>query len=158
MTFLARPSDTLWSFLKASHGVDAWCERWYQYGQLAMALEMITLIKSVEYLPVVTDVGRAEITSAMQTLIEDMGLSDLAWEMYERLGEWRRVSFVRDERAELVPEGSADADGLGVGDPQGSPAVNASALLALRRVTSQLHELGEQRSERRSQDGTANDE
>lgn len=96
MTFISRPSDTLWAYLREERAPGS--RRWYEYGQLAMALEVVTLIKVVESLPVVGEVGRQETVSALQTLLVDTGLSDYAWQVYDELGKWRRVKFLETER------------------------------------------------------------
>jgi len=66
---------------------------WFELGISAMALQIVTWIKTLERLPVTTDVGRQEAIVAMQTLLNELGLWDSAIEVYEKLAEWRRPKF-----------------------------------------------------------------
>src|SRR5262245_54266654 len=66
---------------------------WYRYGQLSIGLEIVTQIKSLESLPVVSELGRQEAVSALTSLLMDMDLYDDSVNLYERLSETRRLSF-----------------------------------------------------------------
>lgn len=75
--------------------------RSFELGQLAMALEIVTLIRSLEALPVVSDLGRQEAITALHTLLVEQGIEDLAYEWYDFLSASRRPRFV----PEHVPRG-----------------------------------------------------
>lgn len=114
VNYMANPSQVLFEYLQQLPGKDpggSW-KRWWEYGQLAISLEMVTLIKNLEELPVATDIGRQETISALHTLLQQMGLDVLAWTMYDQLCEWRRPKFVADahELPELEPRENVAAD------------------------------------------------
>lgn len=90
MTFIARPSSLFKRYVRSTGSLDLGS---YQMGMMAMALEIITQIKMLEEIKVMDDFSRAEAVSALQTLLTDCGLSDPAYEMYERLNEWRALKF-----------------------------------------------------------------
>lgn len=136
MNYMANPSQVLFEYLERLPGKDpagGW-KKWWEYGQLAMALEMVTLIKNLEELPVATDIGRQETISALHTLLQGMGLDVLAWETYDQLCEWRRPKFVADDGVRPEPEPSEsgvvvrplpqDLPG-GVSFPRGEPVTRA---------------------------------
>src|SRR5690242_2606658 len=61
-------------------------------------MEIVTQIKCLEELrAIATDLGRAEAVSALETLLQDCGLQDAAYQMYERLSEWRRPKFYAEQ-------------------------------------------------------------
>jgi len=108
MVFIANPTEVLLSWMKAT-GV----RPDFRYGQLAMALEIITAIQVLEQVPTVEPLQRETAISAMLTLLTDQGMRDSAYEAYEMLGEWRAVKF----RPVALPHERALSDG-GVADAQ----------------------------------------
>jgi hypothetical protein len=91
--FMSEPSKVLKECIQLSRS----SESAFQIGMLGMALEIISRIKLLESLPVTTEVGRQEAIVCLQTLLTEVGISDLAYDWYERLSEWRRPKFVSDE-------------------------------------------------------------
>ena len=83
--FIARPTEVYRQYLEywASNGREG---NWWEEGRLAMALEIITVRKSLRSMGV-TD------TSVLDSLLVDQGLFDQAEELYEVLNEWRRPRF-----------------------------------------------------------------
>lgn len=67
----------------------------FRYGQLALGLEVVSLIRTLESIPVVNDAERQGTIATLHTLLREQGLEN-AYEAYEMLAEWRRVKFVRD--------------------------------------------------------------
>jgi hypothetical protein len=79
------------AYLKSTGRID---ELGFQLGRMSMALEIITQIKALEELrAIASDLGRAEAVSALDTLLLDCGMRDVAYEMYEKLNGWRRPAF-----------------------------------------------------------------
>lgn len=62
----------------------------FEAGMLAMALELITVVKTEESLPT----AHEETISTVYTLLSGMGLDEIATEWYERLNDWRKPTFV----------------------------------------------------------------
>lgn len=89
MSFMSEPAKVFKAYLRGTASEDMW----YQYGMLAMSLEMITRIKVLEELPVTTEVGRQEAITVLHTMLTEMDISELAWEWYEKLDEWRKPKF-----------------------------------------------------------------
>lgn len=115
VNFMKDPSRVLKAYLDSSPGrpVDSLD---YHVGRLSMALEIITQIKALEELPVMSDSARAQAVTALDTLLQDCGLRDVGYEWYDKLCEWRRVSLLPLPvvPSERVPAGIAavvDADG-----------------------------------------------
>jgi hypothetical protein len=63
----------------------------FQLGRLAMALEMITSIRSIEDIPVLDEPAKAAVVSAFETLLVEQQIADMAYEMYDHLSRWRRI-------------------------------------------------------------------
>jgi len=95
-----RPSEVFKLYLSGKVNTD---KDSYQYGMLAMALEIVTVIKTLEALPVTSVGTREESISVLHTLLQETGLDIYAYEWYERLDDWRRPKFVPD--AELPHSG-----------------------------------------------------
>lgn len=89
--FIKDPSKVLWQYLQTKRR--PMVRELYEYGKLAMALEIITVVKTLDSLPVISELGRQETVSVLQTLLTDMGLDELAYDVYEQLNEWRRPKF-----------------------------------------------------------------
>lgn len=86
----------------------------FQFGRRAMALELITVYRTLEALDDgdVMHLGIPEALSLIQTLLIDQGLWDSANELYDELCEWRRVRLEPvDEpaRVGLASDASAPA-------------------------------------------------
>lgn len=72
----------------------------YDYGMLGMALEILTVIKTIEELPVIDQGARSETVSVLYTLLSDLELLEVAEDAYARLAEVRRVRFVAEPEVE----------------------------------------------------------
>lgn len=91
MTFIARPSHVFKQYVRSTGRLD---NTSYHMGMMALALEIITQIKVLEEMRyIASDLGREEAVSALQTLLKDCGIHDVAYEMYDRLAEWRKPKF-----------------------------------------------------------------
>jgi hypothetical protein len=66
----------------------------FKHGQLAVGLEIVSLIRTLESFPVVNDAEKEGTIACLHTLLREQGLEN-AYEAYEVLAEWRRVKFVR---------------------------------------------------------------
>lgn len=95
--FMSRPAKVFTAYIQLSRE----SEGAFQLGMLGMALEIITRIKVLESLPVTTEVGRQEAITVLQTMLTELGISDYAYEWYERLSEWRRPKFQPDASSRL---------------------------------------------------------
>jgi hypothetical protein len=91
LSYIMRPSEVFKLYLSEKMSVP---EDAIQYGMLAMALEIVTVIKTLEALPTTAVGTREETISVLHTLLRDVGLDLYAYEWYERLNDWRRPSFV----------------------------------------------------------------
>jgi hypothetical protein len=143
-TFILRPSDIFAKFLHL-RGSD---ELHYQCGMLAMALEILTLIKTFEALPAVSQQAREETVSSLRTLLVDLDLDDHAEVWYERLNEWRKpkllpvadvpdellhgdaavalVSSLRSSLPASVPASPAESEPRKLGSPVGPGTYQSS--------------------------------
>ena len=93
LDFIADPSELFIEYLNSTGTTPRQLD--YQLGQMSMALEIITQIKTLEELkPLTSDTGRAEAVGALVTLLTDCGMLEVAYEMYSKLNQWRRHSFV----------------------------------------------------------------
>lgn len=109
MTFIARPSHVFKQYVRSTGSLD---NTSYHMGMMALALEIVTQIKVLEELKyIASDLGREEAVSALQTLLKDCGIHDAAYEMYDRLAEWRKVKFRSLQlpvvQHDLLPPGTA---------------------------------------------------
>jgi hypothetical protein len=121
--FIREPSKVLLQYLGANQRVSATERYWIDVGCLSMALEIVTQIKAIESLAVTSDLGRAEAISALDTLLVDMQLKELAHEWYERLNRWRQPFFeLESERAPIAGAGALSSRG-----PQSSDIASAPA-------------------------------
>jgi len=90
LSYIMRPSEVFKLYLSEKMTVP---EDAIQFGMLAMGLEIVTVIKTLEALPTTTVGTREETISVLHTLLRDVGLDLYAYEWYERLNEWRKPSF-----------------------------------------------------------------
>jgi len=102
--FIARPTEVYRQYLEywASNGREG---NWWEEGRLAMALEIITVRKSLRSMGV-TD------TSVLDSLLVDQGLFDQAEELYEVLNEWRRPRFLAEDLDSGQPDESSSPGAL----------------------------------------------
>jgi hypothetical protein len=142
LNYMSNPTLVLDEYLR-SKGI----RKTFEYGQLAMALELVSLIKTVESIPVVTDVGRQELITALHTLLQEKGM-DQAYEIYDALCRWRRPRFmgIHVEPDERVPPGIAVVVGPDDQDPSSSRA-------SLREATSPLDNFAASPEEHRDPGG-----
>ena|SRR5215471_6988858 len=100
--YIARPTEVLMAYMQWGKPPPG-----YDWGRLALALEVVTLIRTLERIPVVNDAERQGTIATLHTLLREQGLEDV-YDAYERLAEWRRVKFVPDDFA-FSPQASASA-------------------------------------------------
>ena len=93
--FMARPTEVLEEYI-VSQGMT----RSFEMGQLAMALEVVSLIRTLESLPVVSDEEKEGTIATLYTLVRENDLEG-AFNAYEQLNSWRQVSF----RCDNTPRG-----------------------------------------------------
>lgn len=127
MSFMADPSKVFRRYLKATPSE----ERWYQYGMLAMSLEIITRIKVLESLPVTTEIGRQESITVLYTMLREIGIEEIAFEWYDKLSEWRKPKLRRQSLAEQLEhalEGDVFSDVPGGPLRPGIPRSHASLI------------------------------
>jgi hypothetical protein len=72
----------------------------FSYGMLAMGLEVVTVIRTLEALPTISVGARQETISVLHTLLVDMRMDEQAYLWYERLDEWRRPKFRPEPESE----------------------------------------------------------
>lgn len=82
--------------------------RGYEAGVMGMALELITVAKTVEAIPSENPALPEEVISTIYTLLNGLGLTEQAQLWYERTADWRRPRFVPDEPSPS-PVGADDA-------------------------------------------------
>lgn len=121
--FMAEPAKVLHGYVTS--GGMTLSEFGYQIGALSVALEIITRIKLLESLPITTEVGRQEAITVLQTMLTELGISDLAYEWYEKLSEWRKPKFIPQGQFERLEDALArgvvsDAPGAPLRPSQGS--------------------------------------
>ncbi len=102
--YMADPSNVFKSFLEYNHRSQQW-RAGYQAGVMAMALELITVAKTIEALPSPDPVVPEEIISTIYTLLNGMDLTEQATLWYERVSDWRRPKFVGEHA--VAPSGVA---------------------------------------------------
>jgi len=95
MDYMKNPSSTFYEYVQTleAEGKPFTSTEWYLAGEMAFALEMITLIKDLESMPVVTERSRQETISTLVTLLRETGLWDTANDTYRTLCRWRRPKF-----------------------------------------------------------------
>lgn len=97
--YMANPSGVLEEYIGERRRLTAAQVRrdaHYRDGKLAVALEIVGLIRTVSDMPVVTEQGRAELVSGLETLLVGLGMRDAAWDWYDRLAEWRAPKFLAE--------------------------------------------------------------
>jgi hypothetical protein len=86
--FMRRPTEVLRSYLATHKEAD---ERSFELGRVAMALEIVTVMRVLEEYELIAEHER--MISILQTLLRDQDLEDYATEWYEMLNEWRRIKL-----------------------------------------------------------------
>jgi hypothetical protein len=95
--FMERPTDVLRSYM-AAQGIDAEeAERLLRMGRIAMALEVMTVVKMLEEFQLLSENER--MISVLITLLTDQDLLGVATAYYEDLSEWRRIKAVEVDAA-----------------------------------------------------------
>jgi hypothetical protein len=102
--FIKDPTDVFRQWI-ARNGLQSNDPLWS--GRLAMALEIMTLQRLLDYLQLESE--HEQTISVLQTLLQDQGIAEAATQWYERLSEWRRVKIVRAD--EHVPSERASPSG-----------------------------------------------
>jgi hypothetical protein len=75
--------------------------RTFQWGRIAMALETLTVVRSLDlYGVAMGDFEREQIKSVLETFLNGQGLLDKANEVYDFLLDWRKLKFVPIEDAD----------------------------------------------------------
>lgn len=95
--FIQRPTEVYRAYLTAYEAEVGWAE-----GRMAMALEVITVRKSLQAVGMLTP----GMTSTLDSLLADQGLLDEADALYDELNEWRKTK-IRDASSD-APHPSSD--------------------------------------------------
>src|SRR5262245_43915009 len=85
--YIARPTEVLMAYMQWSKPPAG-----FDWGRLALGLEVVTLIRTLEAIPVVNDAERQGTIATLITLLREQGLED-AYGVYDTLSDWRRVRF-----------------------------------------------------------------
>lgn len=105
-SFILRPTEVLEQYLVAQGKGDLGrVRRVLTFGRLAMALEIVTTIRTLEQHSLLI-YSPQETISVLQTLLQDQELAEQAVEWYELLAEWRKPKF---EVAEVDVDAVLDA-------------------------------------------------
>jgi len=115
----------------------------FKYGRLAVGLEVVSLIRTLESIPVVNVNEREGTVATLHTLLREQGLED-AYELYDGLAKWRQVTFVSD-RAPSQPTNGGAGGQLGA-DRRAS--VSADGASSARAVLEQETARGDRPHER----------
>ena len=99
---MADPTSVLMAYMRAQK-----IDPEFRFGQLALGLEVISLIRTLESIPVVNVAEKEGTISCLHTLLREQGLEN-AYEAYETLAEWRKIRFVPVGNAP-VRRGNGDA-------------------------------------------------
>lgn len=123
MSFIANPSGVLGAYLG---GMTVLPEGWdmYRFGKLAMTLEIMTVVKTLEGVAgsSLLALEKEEVISVLTGVLRSTGMEADGEEWYEMLAAWRRPTFVsedpdtdRDDVASSlsVDRGGAAPHGLG---------------------------------------------
>lgn len=110
VVLIKNPSEVLKKWVGR---VDA---RSFQLGRVSMALEITTVVRSLElYGQAMGDFEREQIVSVLQTLLREQGLDETAEVIYERLAKWRRL--------QAIDVSADDADASPHEEPEDEPAL-----------------------------------
>jgi len=89
-SYMARPTEVLEAYLRRFPVSEP--RSWYQFGRLAMALEITTVVKTLEAYETIARQA-PEIVSVLQTLLREQGLEREAGTWYDALNAWRAPRF-----------------------------------------------------------------
>jgi hypothetical protein len=127
--FIQHPTRIFAAWLKSKGRWSVVQRDAFNCGRLAMALEIVTQMKSLEGLPVVSDLGRQEAIAAMHQLLQDNDLDEIAYEWYDYLALWRKPTFEPDawqpDTSPVLP-GSLVADASPVVEQRSVPSHSGS--------------------------------
>jgi hypothetical protein len=87
-SFMAHATEVLLAYMRAKR-----ISPDFKHGQLAVGLEIVSLIRTLESFPVVNEEEREGTVATLHTLLREQGLEN-AYETYEMLSEWRSVKIV----------------------------------------------------------------
>jgi len=118
----------------------------FGHGQLALGLEVVSLIRTLESFPVVNVAEREGTVATLHTLLREQGLEN-AYEAYEMLAEWRKPKFVASDASPQGNERAVSLNGRGL---MLSADAASSARAALDQSTAQGDRLHERLWERPS--------
>lgn len=93
LSYIADPTSVFLQFLDQEHGMKP--RREFLLGRMALALELLTVIKTLEdeVVPMLT-LQRMEIISILETFLREQNLVEQANEWYDALDRWRKPTFV----------------------------------------------------------------
>lgn len=93
--FMSHPTTVLLQYLSKEDQVRRIGKKSpFEWGRLAMALEILTQMKILQSLPL-TDLT-IQLESAFQALLVDTGMMDEAERWYEKLDAWRTPRFIAE--------------------------------------------------------------
>ena len=90
MSYMARPTEVLEAYLRRFPVSEP--RSWYEFGRLAMALEVTTVVKTLEAYETIAR-HAPELISVLRTLIREQGLEGEAETWYDALSSWRAPRF-----------------------------------------------------------------
>ena len=99
-SYMARPTEVFWKWLTVKHEATLREEQYFLMGRIAMALEVLTVVKTLEESSLLI-FSPHETISVLRTLLVDQDIDVAAQQVYDHLAEWRKVKFadVSDEVA-----------------------------------------------------------
>lgn len=122
MTYMRDAAAVLVRYLRSHNEPQS-----YAWGRVSVGLEIVTLIKTLEDIPVASVAEKEGTISCLHTMLVEQNLID-CYEMYDILASWRRTSLVEIERE---PSESVVASVRSVPDPLGFGVSRASDAVAL---------------------------
>jgi hypothetical protein len=119
--FMQRPTDELRSYM-AAQGLDGTAaDDLLRLGRIAMALEVITVVKVLEEHQLLAENER--MIAVLMTLLTDQDLLVVGMEYYEGLSAWRRIKVVEADVAAHGAQLSGHEAALDGVVPRGSNVV-----------------------------------
>jgi hypothetical protein len=95
-SFMKDPSFVWLRYLEVVHSHKLKGRLPFDYGRVAMGLELVTKIKMLESLPVTTEFGRQESISVLHTILVEQGLAESIYDLYDKLNDWRKPKILSD--------------------------------------------------------------
>jgi hypothetical protein len=109
--FIKNPTEVWMQYLDVGYGRKLKGHALFDYGRVAMGLEIVTKIKMLESLPVTTEYGRQEAISALHTILVEQGLAESIYALYDELNDWRKPKFrPSSQQLGLSRAATSDAD------------------------------------------------